>query len=332
MKRIYLVAIILIQNIAFFGQKLSDIEKKYDFLEVWGLENQSKKDFLAEITSYPEGICQQSLVKMGIMDGNKIPIPFSNKIIVTVRDIPKYTSKNNVKPFRNKELKKWSKFKYDYEKLGFYERQQVPFFKKLYIENNNSGIDSLYNKLHLEFENYGIDLKKDKIIQALAMYESYSNQFSKEDILSALYHSKDIDSIKSTAVFIAPNYLKNENDLVDFLPLLLEKGSGVQPLLTSFINDFNGKINWNNKMDLLTKLANNPNPFQCLLALRIAERTGLTKENLKTLLSSEMKTFRDVLDSKYLPQNQVDYLIIFLNKYSDLPIEQNRETLIKRLK
>tara|TARA_Y100001963_G_C6531128_1_gene331125 strand:- start:12 stop:203 length:192 start_codon:yes stop_codon:yes gene_type:complete len=52
MKRIYLVAIILIQNIAFFGQKLSDIEKKYDFLEVWGLENQSKKDFLAEITSY----------------------------------------------------------------------------------------------------------------------------------------------------------------------------------------------------------------------------------------------------------------------------------------
>ena len=266
------------------------------------------------------------------MDGNKIPIPFSNKIIVTVRDIPKYTSKNNVKPFRNKELKKWSKFKSDYEKLGFYERQQVPFFKKLYIENNNSGIDSLYNKLHLEFENYGIDLKKDKIIQALAMYESYSNQFSKEDILSALYHSKDIDSIKSTAVFIAPNYLKNENDLVDFLPLLLEKGSGVQPLLTSFINDFNGKINWNNKMDLLTKLANNPNPFQCLLALRIAERTGLTKENLKTLLSSEMKTFRDVLDSKYLPQNQVDYLIIFLNKYSDLPIEQNRETLIKRLK
>lgn len=85
-------------------------------------------------------------------------------------------------------------------------------------------------------------------------------------------------------------------------------------------------------MDLLTKLANNPNPFQCLLALRIADRTGLTKENVTTLLSSEMKTFRDILNSKYLPQNQIDYLIIFLNKYSDLPIEQNREILIKRLK
>lgn len=332
MNRIYLTIIVLIQSITLFSQGLSEIEKKYDFVEVWGLENQTKKDFLTEITSFPEGICQQSLVKMGIKDGDKLPIPYSNKIIITVRDIPNYTSESNIRPFENRKLKKWKEFKSTFEKLEFYERQQVPFFITLSIENNNSGIDSLFNKLHSEFKSYGIDLKKEKIMQSLDVYKKYSNQFSKEDVLSALYHSENKDSIRQAAIFIAPYYLKNDSDLFDFLPLLLVKGSGVQPLLSSFIKDYKGKFEWNSKMDLLTKLVNNPNPFQSLLALRIADKTGFTKSNMRILLSSEMKTIKDILESKYLPQEYINYLIIFLNKYSEVPIEQDKKMLIKRLK
>lgn len=331
MNRIHLIILLLIQNIALFGQELSEIEKKYDFVEVWGLENQSKKDFLTEIMSYPEGICEQSLIKMEIMEGNKLPIPFSNKIIITIRNTPKYVSKNNIKLINNKELKKWKKFKSIYEKLGFYERQQVPIFKNSFIDNNEPKIDSLFNNLHSEFKSYGIDLKKAKILQSLDVYKKYSNQFSKIDVLSALYHSKNKDSIRETAMFIAPNYLKNHNDLIEFLPLLLKKNSGVQPLLASFIKKYNGKIDWNSRMDLLTKLVNNPNPYQSILALRIADKTGFTKNNMKILLSSEMKTIKEILQSKYLPKEQIDFLIVFLNKYSDVPIEQNKEMLIKQL-
>jgi len=282
--------------------------------------------------SYPEGICQQSLVKMGIMDGYKLPIPFSNKIIITLRKIPVYENRKKFRAITDKKLKQWKKFKSVYEELGFYERQQVPVFIKPYKENNEQKIDSLFNKLHSEFKSYGIDLKKSKILQSLDAYKKYSNKFSKEDVLSALYNSENKDSIRQTAVFIAPNYLNNENDLFDFLPLLLKKGSGVQSVITSFMDNYKGKIDWNNKMDLLSKLVNNPNPFQSLLVLKIVDKTGFTKNNLKTLLSFKMETMKDILKSKFLPKEQIDYLVIFLNKYSDLPIEQNKEILIKRLK
>jgi hypothetical protein len=37
---------------------LSEIEKKYQFVEVWGLKNQTRKDFLEKIIKCPGGICE----------------------------------------------------------------------------------------------------------------------------------------------------------------------------------------------------------------------------------------------------------------------------------
>ncbi|MDY7396031.1 hypothetical protein UMM65_12315 [Aureibaculum sp. 2210JD6-5] len=331
MKLFYLTLIVLFSTFGGYSQELSEIEKKYDFVEVWGLENQSKKDFLTEIMSYPEGICQQSLTKMGMPDGNKIPIAFSNKIIVTTREMPKYDLPNKINKPNESKIRRWKEFKKQFDKFGFYERQQVPFFIPFFEKNNNKGVDSLYLKLQTEFKGYGIELNKDKIINAYKVYEDFSGKFDKQDALSVLYHSNEKDSLNEVAIFIAPKYLKNENDLLDFMPLLLEKGSGVQPILSSFINTYEGKINWSEHINMLVKLVNNPNPFQSVLALKIADRTGFTNENMKFLISEEMLTMKDILKSKNLPKEYIDYLIIFLNKYSDTTIEQNKNFWIKKL-
>ena len=104
--------------------------------------------------SYPEGICQQSLTKMGIPDGNKIPVAFSNKIIVTTRPIPKIDLINKIEKPDNSEIIKWKELKDKFDSLGFYERQQVPLFVPLFEKKDSAGVDSLYSKLQREFKGY----------------------------------------------------------------------------------------------------------------------------------------------------------------------------------
>ena len=323
---------VFFQTSMLFGQELSEIEKKYDFIEIWGLERQSKSEFLTQITSYPEGICQQSLTKMGYTDGNKISIPFSNKLIITLNNNPQYEPNLKFKKIKKKELKKWKKFRNKFAELGVYERQQVPFLLSFYLKDQKNAFDNAFLELSTEFKNYGINLDKGKVMKSLEVYSKYSSQFSGNDILSVLYKSKDKDSIRDAAIFIAPKFLTNETELLSFLPLLLNKGSGVQPLISAFIRDFEGQIDWENNMDLLTKLVNNPNPFQSLLALRIADKTGFSRENMKKLLGSEMVTMRNILVSRYLPEEDVNYLVVFINKYADFPIELNKEILMNYLR
>lgn len=332
MYKIILLLLLILPQEKIFAQEVSQIDKKYDFVEVWGLNNQSRTEFLREIISLPEGICEQSLTKMGFTDGNKFPIPFSNKIIITLRTIPEFKSKYENEKIEDKQLEKWNKFKVEYDKLGDYERQQVPSFIDFYLKNDRIGFNSMFVELSSEFKGYGIDLDKNKIIQALDIYIKYSEQFSKNEILIALYSVEKIGSVQELAVFIAPKYLKNEEDLLDFLPLLLKKKSGIQLLITAFITHFEGQIDWNKNMDLLTKLINNPNPFQSLLAIKVADKTGFSMKNMNELLETRMQTMEDILTSRFLRTNESDYLVAFLNKYSNLPIEVNKKLLANRLK
>lgn len=299
MKKTLVIAFIILTVKSFAQDTINSVEKKYDFVEVWGLKNQTKKDFLTEIASYPEGICEQSLTKMGLLDGNKIPLPFSNKIIVTTRDIPDYRKSKIYKELINRSEQinsnKWEKLVEENNKLGSYEKQQLPQFLKLFKTNDKSGIDSLFTKVSNEFKEYGIELEKAKIYESYSVYEKYAKQFSKEEVLYILYILDINDPKYEAASFIANNYLNNSEDLLDFLPLLLKKKSGVQPIINSFITKFNGKVDWEDNLNELTDLINNPNPFQCLLVLRIADKTGFTKLEMKGLNKTSFLTIKDIL-------------------------------------
>jgi len=73
------------------------------------------------------------------------------------------------------------------------------------------------------------------------------------------------------------------------------------------------------------------NPFQSILVLRIVDKTGFTPQDMQLLTSKEMLTMKDILNSKNIPEEYIDYLLIFLNKYPGFAIEQNKEFWIKRL-
>ncbi|WP_413533127.1 hypothetical protein [Empedobacter brevis] len=320
----FAIIIILFYSIFSYGQEKSDIEKKYNFVEIIGLNNSSYHDFLTEITSYPEGICEQSLNKMGYIDGNKLPIPYSDKIIITTRKIPEY--KNPKKKYQNIDLDKWNKFKSEYNSLGVYERQQVAAL--LPFITNKKQFDLRFRELQSDLLNYGINLDSNKISKSFQVYNKYSNVFTKEDILAGFNYYKKNDTIAHLANFLAPNYLKNEQDILDFLPFLLNKKASSQSLLTFFIENYNGKIDWNKNMELLNTVVNDPNPYKSLLALRIADKTGFTYTNFKTLMSRKPETIKEILESKYIPLKDKSYLISFMNKYSDRPIETEANQLI----
>lgn len=320
------------------GQKeyaIPDIEKKYDFVEIWGLTDVSKKDFLTEIMSYPEGICEQSLTKMGLVDGNKLPIAFSNKIIVTTRNIPDYKKFSIYKKFEqsnSSENNIWNEFISAYESLSHYERQQLPFFLDLFEKNEAKSIDNLFKKTSKEFNGYGINLDKSKIVDSYSVYKKYSTLFTKENILGVLYSENILNPKFTAASFIALNYLKDSNDLLDFLPLLLKKKSGIQPIIAASIDGFNEKINWNQNIDLLVDLVNNPNPFQSMLALKVADKTGIGKKQIDRLLDHEMMTMKEILKSDFLPIESKSFLLTFLNKYSSNSIKMNTTFWIKKLR
>jgi hypothetical protein len=294
---------------------ISEIEKKYQFVEVWGLKNQTKKDFFEKIIKCPGGICESSLKLMGYNDGNKIPLAFSNKIIVTLRNIPDYKAF----PIYNKKIKTanneiiWKEMIKAIHGLSNYEKQQLPIFRNAYTNNNQKAVDSLFILTEQEFQSYGIKLKKEKISDAFNVYQTYAKQFTKDDVLDVLYHSED-SAKNEAAQFIASHYLKTAEDLIDYLPLLLKKKSGIQPIIAAFTQTNTEKIDWKKNMKLLQSLINNPNPFQALLAIKIADKTGFTNTNMTALLKIELISIKEILQSKTLKDEKI-VVLDFLNKY-----------------
>jgi hypothetical protein len=268
---------------------------------------------------------------MGYNDGNKIPMAFSNKIIVTLRNIPDYKTF----PIYNKKIKTvnnentWKDLAKAINSLSNYEKQQLPVFLEAYSKNNQKAVDSLFLLSEQEFQNYGIQLKKEKINDAFKVYQTYDKQFTKNEVLEMLYYSED-SAKNEAAQFISSNYLKTSEDLIDFLPLLLKKKSGIQPIIAEFIKRNAVKIDWNQNMKLLQSLLNNPNPFQALLAIKIADKTGFSNNEMKKLLSNELNTLKEILQSNALKEEKA-YVLTFLNKYSNLPIEVDAEKWIKKL-
>lgn len=319
-------------SIIAFSQSESDssaIEKKYDFVEIWGLENQSRKDFLTEITNYPEGICQQSLRKMGYPDGNKILV--NEKLLVTIRNNPDYKASKIYKEIEKKsatnDKRKWAALLH--ANLGVYEKQQLPYFLKPLSANDTQKVDSIFQSLHTEFKSYGINLDKQKIIDAYDVYKESTAQLTKQDVLNVLYFS-DNDTLLQAANFVAIHYIKTNKDLVDFLPLLLRGKSNITIALSQFIKDYNGAINWKNHMDVLPALLNNPNPFGAVLALRILDRTGFNRSLMGKLKSGDLITLKEILKSDAIPSEKA-FVLSFLNKYSNEPIEASPEAWISKL-
>ncbi len=330
MKQILLAFSLLFYNIS-IGQNdaISEIEKKYDFVEIWGLKEQSKKEFLEKIIKCPGGICESSLKLMGYNDGNKIPLAFSNKIIVTLRNIPDYKTF----PIYSKKIKitnnenTWKDMIEAVNALSNYEKQQLPVFLDAYTKNNQKAVDSLFSLSDQEFQSYGIQLKKEKINDAYKVYQNYAKLFTKDEVLDILYHSED-SAKNEAAQFIANYYLKTSNDLVDYLPLLLKKKSGIQPIIATFIKTNNEKIDWKNHIQLLKSLVSNPNPFQTILALKIADKTGFSKSNMKILLNTKLLTIKEILKSIVLKEEK-QYVLGFLNQYAGS--NSNVDAWLKRL-
>lgn len=332
MKNLILLLLVVHTSFAFAQTKADtiDVEKKYSYVEVWGLQEQSRRDFLTEITSYPEGICQQSLTKMGYPDGNKIPL--RGKILVTLRHNPDYKATAVYKGLEKKKVtidkSKWSTLLH--ADLGFYEKQQLPYFLEAFSNNNSLQVDSIFRSLETDFKDYGIQLDKQKIIEAYDVYKKSTEQLSKQDVLAVLYFS-DNDSLMQAANFIASNYIKTNKDFLDFLPLLLRHDSNnIQIALNKFLSNPNGKIKWEKQMDLLPKLINNPNPFKAVLTLRIMDKTGFNNSLMTKLRGNELLTLKEILSSTALP-NEKDFVVNFLNKYSAESIENNAAAWVQKL-
>lgn len=331
MKNFILLLLVMQTSFAFAQQKSDtiDIEKKYSYVEVWGLQKQSKKDFLTEVMSYPDGICHQSLTKMGYPDGNKIPL--RDRILVTLRHNPDYKKTNVYRELEKKNAtideRKWRALLH--ANLGFYEKQLLPYFLKAFTKNDQHQIDSIFRVQEIEHENYGIMLDKQKIIEAYEIYKISSAQLSKQDVLTVLYFS-DNDSLIQAAKFVAGNYMKTSKDFLDFLPLLLRHVSNVQIALNQYINNSSGRIRWEKQMDLLPMLMNNPNPFKAVLTLKILDKTGFNKSLMTKLRGKDFLTLKEILSSTALP-NEKDYVVNFLNKYSAEPIENNAEVWVQKL-
>jgi hypothetical protein len=333
MKKIFasLCLLLMIKSYTQNDSTIIDLEKKYDFVEVWGLKKQTKKEFLEKIIKCPGGIYESSLKLMGYNDGNKIPLPFSNKIIVTTRNITDYKTF----PIYNKKIKTvnnesaWKELTKAINKLSNYEKQQLPTFLEAYDKNNQKVVDSLFLLSEQEFQSYGIQLKKEKINEAYKVYQNFAKLFTKDELLDLLYHSED-SAKNEAAQFITSHYLKTAGDLIDFLPLLLNKKIVIQPIISQFINSNDLKIDWNQNIKLLQTLLNNPNPFQALLALQLADKTGLNNKEMKQLLSGELITIKEILQSNVLKEEKT-FVLSFLNKYSNSPIESNAEKWIQKL-
>ncbi|WP_276496992.1 hypothetical protein [Pontibacter litorisediminis] len=331
MKSLILLLLIIHTSFVFAQTKADtiDVEKKYSYVEVWGLKEQSRKNFLTEITSYPEGICQQSLTKMGYPDGNKIPL--RGKVLITLRHNPDFRTTAVYKGLEKKKVtidkSKWSTLLLS--DLGFYEKQQLPFFLKAFAENNTPQVDSIFDSLETEFKDYGIQLDKQKIFQAYDVYKKSSEQLTKQDVLAVLYFSNN-DSLMQAANFIASHYIKTSKDFLDFLPLLLRHDSNIQIALNQYLSNPDGNVKWEKQMDLLPKLVNNPNPFKAVLTLKILDKTGFNKSVMKRLRGNDLLTLKEILSSGALP-NEKDFVVNFLNKYSTEPIENNAAAWVQKL-
>lgn len=308
----------------------SDIEAKFDFVEIWDEKGRSRKDFLNEIKQMPAGICQQSLIAMGHPDGFKFPLA-SGKLLVTTRTAPDY---RDTLPYRRQkesgltvDSRKWASL--GDAKMKNTESQLLPIFVNALGKGDDSEFERIYKLKDVEFAQYGIKLDPQKIRQAFHVYHESTRVITKQEVLSVLYLSDDETKLRS-ASFIVGNYLKTSEDLVEVLPLLLNKKVGVQAAITAFLNDFDGKIDWNLHVDLLQKLMNHPNPFVTILILKMLDNTGFDRTLFAQCTSGKMNSFVEILKSEVLPDEKC-YLLTFLNRNSMARIECDPKEWCKRL-
>jgi hypothetical protein len=83
-------------------------------------------------------------------------------------------------------------------------------------------------------------------------------------------------------------------------------------------------------MKLLQGLINNPNPFQALLAIKIADKSGFTNTNMAALLKVELPTLKEILQSNAL-KDEKTVVLTFLNKYSNAGNDKTIEGWIQKL-
>jgi hypothetical protein len=312
------------------AEKLSELEQRFSFVEIWDAKARSRKDFLNEIAACPAGICEQSLVQMGHLDGNKFPLP-SGKLLLTTRDSPDFRDSPiylKLKASTHEiDHDRWSSL--DDPSLLSSESQLLPKFVKALTAGDKPEFDRIFKIVFDEFALYGIKLDQQKIRKAFEIYQQSTRVISKQEVLSALYFSDDETLIRS-AGFIVGHYIVTPNDLVDILPLLLRKRVGVQATIEVFMKEFDGQIDWREQADFLPKLMNNPNPFQAVLVLKILDRTGFDRQMFDRCMSTQQRTFTEILQSECLSDERA-FLLSFLNRYSTTPIECDRHEWLRRL-
>lgn len=188
----------------------------------------------------------------------------------------------------------------------------------------------------IKSENYIVDVEKWKHLKGLEFNGSEAQpigasvqSLSKQEVLSVLYLSDD-ESMLQRASSVVGNFLETQADLFDVLPLLLRKEVNVQPAIEDFLTRFHGKIDWESQVDFLPELINNPNPFEALLVLKILDKTGFNKQQMEQCKRTKLVTLIELLRSDFLTEEK-NYVLAFLNRYSNDALESNVEAWIGRL-
>ena len=293
---------------------VEDLGTQYSFVEIWDVRGRSREDFLKEITRLPAGICQQSLLQMGHLDGLKFPLA-SGKLLVTTRTAPDFRDTEIYRRLKKSgetvDAAKWKPL--TQKNLQTTEAQLLPVFLRSLKEGNRVEFDRIFEKQYSEFEQYGLKLDPVRVLDAFQTYQVSSQTISKQEALSVLYLSQD-EKLLQAASFILGHYVNTSEDLVAVLPLLLNYKVQVQATICSFIESFRGDIAWDDQVSLLSKVLNNPNPFATLLVVRLLDKTEVSNIVVQRCLNSKAESFIEILKSNVLP-NEKQELLLFLNKY-----------------
>lgn len=308
-----------------------DIDSRFSFVEIWDVKGRSRRDFLKEITSLPAGICQQSLVQMGHPNGFKFPLS-SGKLLVTTRNPPDFRDTDTYRRLSQSGLKvdssRWMQL--SQANLKTTESQLLPRFVPSLEANDPVGFEKVFEQQRIEFGHFGIKLERQKVRQAFGVYQQATKTLTKDEVLYVLYFSQD-EQLLSAASFIVGHYIRSAEDLVSILPLLLTKRANVQAAVSTFLSDLRERIEWRTHKDLFPKLMDNPNPFVTVLFLKILDKTGFDSVLMEDYLKSgHVQSFVEILSSDVLPDEKC-YVLSFLNRYTNSPIECDAKEWLKRL-
>ena len=303
MKRLFF-NIFLLFPYFLFAQEINESK-----IEVWGLTDISKEEFLYKFQLRGYELNQYSLNRMGFPDANLLTL--SNGItLITLRANPAYDFSPQTKEKREFEISPfWQKI--IKSRPMSIEAQTIPGTYHFYKNDERDKMAEEISKNMTFYHGYNMPFNDKKVLQYCHLLDEISTHVTLEEVRDILYHSND-KKLLQAATFASIAFINSHENALKFLPFIYDPSTQmVFNGIIHYYQYYKPQTDWGKDIGFVAKILNHPDPMHLVNMIYIFSITGFDPILMPQLFANGSDTMLELLQSDLIKEEKKK-LLIFL--------------------